>query len=182
MNTSNGDTFKLIFQENLLDQLENYTGPEATNSYGHGPNTGDPLELKGTFSTRSCQHFPSGLLRTEEIKIGNNISFSSASRYSMAGKLQEYKDPHGQSYQHEYDAASQLSSLNLADLNLSCSYDAASRLSGTSIQDKTGNASLVSAVTYDDFGRQASLRRVIWRMAMAEPYDRSPLLLMPTVA
>ncbi|KAL7892576.1 hypothetical protein HDV64DRAFT_289612 [Trichoderma sp. TUCIM 5745] len=151
---NSGDTSTLTYEPNLGLAVAGVQGQGRDDAFIYDHKNGAPRQLKNVSGTRDVDYYPSGLLKSEIIKMNDKPAVHTNATYSLNGKLQSYTDVHGRQYGNEYDSSGRLKSLTLGTVSVSFSYDTANRLSETIATDSTHNTDLITNLVHDDFGRE----------------------------
>ncbi|PKY00783.1 RHS repeat protein [Aspergillus campestris IBT 28561] len=152
--THKGDSFNFTYEPALGHAVTATSINGAADTIEYDPKTGVPFKLENAYSSRDLRFFPSGLLKGETVTLNDERTFSSASVYSMNGKLQAYTDVHGQEYKTEYDPFDRVEALAQGTMKVSFTYDSINRPSDIEVQDTARNTSLTTSLKYDDFSRE----------------------------
>ncbi|KAM0255847.1 hypothetical protein ACHAQJ_005352 [Trichoderma viride] len=144
----------MVYDEALDYALKDKTTPDDQRSYDNNYHTAELLQSKNLYCTEDLKYLPSGLLKTEDIRVGQGEMLSTLYTYSMKGKLQLYSNAHGQSQELRYDDYGRLKQLSQGPLTVTLDYDAASRLQRSSVHDDQRGATLATELVYDEFGRE----------------------------
>jgi RHS repeat-associated protein len=144
----------MVYDEALDYALKNKTMPDDQHSYNYNDRTGELMQSKNSYCTEDLTYLPSGLLKTEDIRIGQGKVLSTLHTYSMNGKLQQYSNAHGQRQELNYDDYGRLRQLSQGPLTVILDYDAASRLRRSSVKDSQKGSTLITELAYDGFSRE----------------------------
>ncbi|KAL6232351.1 hypothetical protein BDW75DRAFT_243047 [Aspergillus navahoensis] len=151
-----GDTLHFTYDKALNHALTSLSDSEGSDIYHYDYRDGATTKFSGLYSTETLQYAPSGLESSTTIKLGtNDKTLSTQSIYSMVGKLQFYKDVHGQIHETQYDRHGRPKQLAQGKVRVSFDYDdKIERLSASCAKDEENHISLKTCLKYDDFGRE----------------------------
>jgi RHS repeat-associated protein len=151
-----GNVCTMEYEPALQYMPKSITWNGGSDSFVYDTKTGLPIELKGVHRTQTRQYCPSASLRVEEIALHEGESFSTDYRFSMAGRLQHYTNPHKQTQSVDYDPFGRPFSMIQDKIKVTLQYDQASRLKEHQVEDQETGTVLSAVMTYDDFGRESS--------------------------
>ncbi|KAL7921613.1 hypothetical protein ACQKWADRAFT_327471 [Trichoderma austrokoningii] len=144
----------MAYDDALDYALKEMTVPDDEQTFDYDNKTGELIRSKNSYCTESLEYLPSGMLKAEDIRFGEDKILSTLHVYSMNGRLQEYSNVHGQTQELEYDEHGRLKQLLQGSLTVTLEYDHAGRLWGSSIHDSQKGSTLGTEIVFDDFSRE----------------------------
>ncbi|TRX93351.1 hypothetical protein FHL15_005626 [Xylaria flabelliformis] len=153
--TPKGDKQNLSYDSTWKRALTSLASSEGTDTYLYNKRTMAMEQFKGERGNTKFGYIASGRVANETMKAqGNKEELATHSTYSMAGKLQYYKDVHGRLHEMQFDTFGRPKKLVLGKSNVTLNYDSADRLSESKSTDDSSGRSLTTSLRYDDFGRE----------------------------
>ncbi|KAM0455675.1 hypothetical protein ACHAPV_007753 [Trichoderma viride] len=144
----------MTYDDALDYALKDTTVPDDQQTFDYNNKTGEMIQSKNTYCTESIKYLPSGLLKTEDIRLGQGKVLSTLHTYSMNGRLQKYSNAHSQTQELKYDEHGRLKQLLQGPLTVTLDYDKASRLWKSSVHDSQKGSNLGTEIVFDDFSRE----------------------------
>lgn len=99
--------------------------------------------------------YPSGQLKQEEF-IQNGSSRTAGYTYTLGGNAASYTDITGNQTQYKRDTFGRVVEIDDAALTTTFTYDALGRQSEQIVHSKSGKETLITALEYDEFGREVT--------------------------
>ncbi|AKT37956.1 RHS repeat-associated core domain-containing protein [Chondromyces crocatus] len=155
-------TLQLQYAAHLGGRLVSLDGGGDRITYQYSPRTAALAQGESGGATQDLRYFASGLMRSAtDVIQGGAQQNAAASRYaySMSGLLQTFTDGFGNPHTSAYDAHGRLEQCQNGTRVATYAYDRAGRVSMLRVEDTAMRSSLVTSMTYDDFGRET--RRAI---------------------
>ncbi|KAI1760057.1 hypothetical protein GGR53DRAFT_526548 [Hypoxylon sp. FL1150] len=152
--TPKGDTHEFTYAPEMSYALTRLKSPDDENTFDYDKVSSALLNLNGSYVKEKRQYLLSGLLKQEDFTYNNAQNFSAKSGYSMAGKLLDYTDVHGQARELTYDAYGRLKTMIQGTTTVTLTYDNLGRVSESTVLDGAKLQSLTTKYTYDEFGRE----------------------------
>ena len=159
--SSKGDQIDLTYESALDHAPTSVRSADTADSFQYDHRLGALSGFSGSYSTHNLEHFPSGLLSKEVIKIKGTNQLSASYTYSMAGKLQSYTDVHGTTSVVDYDGHGRPARLTQGKVAVSLTYNSSNRVSESRVEDEATKMAITTKLTYDDFGRET--KRSVYR-------------------
>ncbi|WP_020409936.1 RHS repeat domain-containing protein [Hahella ganghwensis] len=100
-------------------------------------------------------YYPSGKLQ-REIWMQSGHMEEAVYKYSLQGRLIEYRDPFGSVQRCFYDDCGRMERLQYGDMSVTFNYNEFGRLSQYDLEEHRHNRSMTTAMEYDELGREWS--------------------------
>ncbi|KAM0484450.1 hypothetical protein ACHAPX_001875 [Trichoderma viride] len=148
-------TEAIMAYDDALDYaLKDMTVPDDQQTFDYNNETGELIQSKNSYCTEDLKYLPSGLLKTEDIRLGQGKVQSTLHTYSMNGRLQNYSNVHSQTQELKYDEHGRLKQLLQGPLTVTLDYDKTSRPWKSSVHDSEKGSTLGTEIVFDDFSRE----------------------------
>ncbi|MEV6671359.1 RHS repeat-associated core domain-containing protein [Streptomyces sp. NPDC051162] len=145
-------TYKYI--PRLGNALSEVTAGSLTQKFTHHPVSGFLTEAREGSVTIARDHYASGRLRTDTIKLSGRPDRTARRSYTASGLEQSYTGVDGSTQQITRDGSGRIAKVEDPAMQASLTYDKAGRVTGWAVQDRQSGYTLTTALTMDDFGRE----------------------------
>ena len=154
--TAGGDQIHYHYESGLSGCMTSRNAGELLAGY-HYDALGLPTKLAEQGREAVREYYPSGRLKAETLTGAghrHNVRYS----YSLEGRPLTFTDALGDEHKTDYDECGRPISYEQPSLKATFAYNGLGQLITVSTVEKTTQRSLVTRITYDDQGREASRR------------------------
>ena len=151
---ADGRTTLFTYESTLNNQLLGVTADgEAATLITRHPTFSLPTSIKGSLGTQTFEFTATGQPQRDTWTV-DGAPHTSTWQYSFSGLLQGYHDALGVIHRREFDSLGRVAKTWVGAVQTTYAYDALSRPLTVNVTDQDSGRSLVTALTYDELGRE----------------------------
>ncbi|UWS33255.1 RHS repeat domain-containing protein [Erwinia pyrifoliae] len=148
-----GKILKYTYIPELGNAVSSMTVDGASQTFSYYPATGRLKTAEGGLTRIHHTLNPSGSMKAETFTHGGSTRDTAYTR-TLAGKMVTYTDIAASKTTCERDASGRITAIKDAALTVELQYDALGRLNSQRVKDIVTQATLLTRMTFDDFGRE----------------------------